>query len=1235
MSDLPSEGSNTSGDGSRRRRRVTPLNKDALDESKEKMWPNLSSSPLKDVESEGTESFSEDNIPYGTLTEGRHAERMGSTNVPFGTETSLRERTVEPYEPPQKAYRPTEPDYDPESSSSTSHGLSLASSSSEDTFDELQEMKEHPSTAPEPSDAPTITNSQKTTIFILMVVTQLVANFDSGALASIYGMKPQGDRVTCTAASGSFTCPSVLSNGATYPPTDVSPDVTQYLSLGNDTTRVLTCSQGSDIISCQNSTVQWTCSWVIGPYVSAISNDTYSCSFVNRDNLKQSLLHDPSFNELYRSKGLQGFLSSIVYLGLSLGAVLTGIGFRYFSPHRLLQVSLVFNGAFAFMFAQSVNRAMLFASRFLVGITQATLLVYAPVWVDAFAIPEYASLWMSLIQAAVPLGIVSGYICAGTLASGSSLKWSWSFYIQCVALAPCIVAQLFIPGKYMNIGCEEPEQSKLTEEELEKEEEKEDKERTSALKSVLSNPVVWLGILAVTSLYFVVTSMQLWITDYLTTEPAPVDIPGKTAQDRYSTIVIAFGITAITGPVMGVLIGGYILDSPKWVGGYADHPNKASFFSALAGTCAAVAAIMSLVMTKFWPFIIVIWFTLFFGGMVLPGLTGVIISSVAIEHRGVTSSFAGLMYNLFGYFAGPFVTGLVANKYGLKRGFQVALSWAAVAALLGIITWIVGLRKKFASGVAHVESIYCEGVARAVCGYKVLKAEEEEALPVLTIEKDNAGVPKLVTAEEGKAPELTPLVKLMLLLAEYSEDDPMDVVSLRRKSSDMYGPRVITGLAGSRNMIPPELEPLSEFFNTLDVHSRGVITLETLEIALRDKRSLGKRLKMLEGVEGEKVEDIAASFRGLFGITNPDVAITWKDFLDCGEVLIKFISIWRFKSLPQFYILAGFQNGTDKHVKLRRSERDGLPYWWGPVTEPPPEGSEEDGDDVKPKLTPAEQKKLDKKNAQIFLFSMFRGGRRGWMIGTPEDFVLRYHGYFIAAATNKFDLLASPHKQPQWTFINHVAEANHWQSTLRIVTTEAWAAEVAWKEKEERRPALGAAASVMGITTFFNRAHLGLGKSFLVTQKVKTEDRITPAELLKKLRGHFADSEITQKHDEDDVAKLYESKRSRKDLLASSVNDTTVAPTSPTATINIASPRIGTRRRSMLRHDHTSFRLPPVPFPAVTPPSPHITPQQNSTPAHGSLTPTGQSTIRTTMRPHVSFNLGSDGMVTPPHSNLE
>jgi hypothetical protein len=56
---------------------------------------------------------------------------------------------------------------------------------------------------------------------------------------------------------------------------------------------------------------------------------------------------------------------------------------------------------------------------------------------------------------------------------------------------------------------------------------------------------------------------------------------------------------------------------------------------------------------------ILLWIVLFFGGAMVPGLTGMIMSSVQPEMRSFGNSKGEIIKNTFGYFPSPFLYGLV------------------------------------------------------------------------------------------------------------------------------------------------------------------------------------------------------------------------------------------------------------------------------------------------------------------------------------------------------------------------------------------------------------------------------------------------------------------------------------------------------------------------------------------------------------------------------------------------
>ena len=96
----------------------------------------------------------------------------------------------------------------------------------------------------------------------------------------------------------------------------------------------------------------------------------------------------------------------LVYQGIALGSLTVGPMLKHVSPRRATQASLILNTGATFAFGGAQSATMLLIFRFLIGFLQAVPAVYFPVWVDEFAPADSSTLWMAVIQAGAPLGIM-------------------------------------------------------------------------------------------------------------------------------------------------------------------------------------------------------------------------------------------------------------------------------------------------------------------------------------------------------------------------------------------------------------------------------------------------------------------------------------------------------------------------------------------------------------------------------------------------------------------------------------------------------------------------------------------------------------------------------------------------------------------------------------------------------------------------------------------------------------
>ena len=141
-------------------------------------------------------------------------------------------------------------------------------------------------------------------------------------------------------------------------------------------------------------------------------------------------------------------MGSIVYLGISIMGMFAGRLYQHFNSKILTVISLVVLEVSLLLFVFIQNKIAAYATRFITGVCQVFLLVYYPIWIDKHG-GNHKTMWLTLLQICVPLGIFMGYgMTAIIISSGAEFKLS--FYIQ-VGLVTCfIVAFLFLSNKKLD-----------------------------------------------------------------------------------------------------------------------------------------------------------------------------------------------------------------------------------------------------------------------------------------------------------------------------------------------------------------------------------------------------------------------------------------------------------------------------------------------------------------------------------------------------------------------------------------------------------------------------------------------------------------------------------------------------------------------------------------------------------------------------------------------------------------
>lgn len=126
-------------------------------------------------------------------------------------------------------------------------------------------------------------------------------------------------------------------------------------------------------------------------------------------------------------------LGSIVYLGIIAAGFGVGTLYRHFQSKLVCLIGLSGMCVTLLMFMLSNQIWLAMLSRFLTGSCQVFLLVYFPVWIDKFG-GEKATLWITLLQVGVPLGIFAGYGMTSVIVYGTGKVLIWCYAVAILIL---------------------------------------------------------------------------------------------------------------------------------------------------------------------------------------------------------------------------------------------------------------------------------------------------------------------------------------------------------------------------------------------------------------------------------------------------------------------------------------------------------------------------------------------------------------------------------------------------------------------------------------------------------------------------------------------------------------------------------------------------------------------------------------------------------------------------------
>ncbi|CAG9573971.1 conserved hypothetical protein [Leishmania major strain Friedlin] len=211
----------------------------------------------------------------------------------------------------------------------------------------------------------------------------------------------------------------------------------------------------------------------------------------------------------------------------------------------------------------------------------------------------------------------------------------------------------------------------------------------SSMAPLFSNVVYMCSVVSLTSLYFVATGLQNFVTQYLREPPFNASM---------AIIMVGFGTAVVLAPVCGVIAGGILLDR---IGGYKHNLRRVAFFVLAWGACAVLFSVICIFVHTTRDFLLVMSVVLFCGGAIVPPGAGLTMASLPDHLRSIGAAFSQTIYNLLGNFSGPLVCGWVADATGSLRYGIITLLLSSV---LGVVPVIGIARFAFYGGGSGIGS---------------------------------------------------------------------------------------------------------------------------------------------------------------------------------------------------------------------------------------------------------------------------------------------------------------------------------------------------------------------------------------------------------------------------------------------------------------------------------------------------------------------------------------------------
>ena len=373
--------------------------------------------------------------------------------------------------------------------------------------------------------------------------------------------------------------------------------------------------------------------------------------------------------KIFNSNQEIGLFGSFVFIGNLVGALIYFYLINIYQRKKLLINSMFLISICLITFILTTNTLFLLLNRGILGIFQSYFVIYLPLWCNQYGITNQRSIMLSIGQLTTPLGVFVGYLIASECISiNENIGWKFSFVIQSVIIIIMIfllfrVSESLFETKYVSYKDERNITDvtffKLSESIIiDQDTNISDIINISYFKQIFSHKVYVLSILSISCLYYAVTGVQYWAGDYMN-RILKVHSPQKR--------LLYFSIICFTSPTLGVICAGYSVNRLKH--GYNNI--RVYNYCFVLSIFTFVTGIISAFMSKVNLFILFTWIAFFFGGAIMPILTGIIITSLPQHLRASGNSLQLFFGTLLGYLPAPYIYGALEDYFddGGKKSY--------------------------------------------------------------------------------------------------------------------------------------------------------------------------------------------------------------------------------------------------------------------------------------------------------------------------------------------------------------------------------------------------------------------------------------------------------------------------------------------------------------------------------------------------------------------------------------